>query len=209
MLWLLLRSPLSLSLSLSPSFRSFYLFLSLSPLCFLLNILIPLLLSTITLFSFSVSVFLSFSLSLSLHHLSTTSNLGKGEPGLCGQAAVPAAVSVARQALFPSPHHGLPVVRGALNLISIQFNSIQFFGSFHTEQYNVYCFSNYLCHQLFVQSGCFQLINLSYRFRLYACPVEIGKELAVSHAPPFVSVDVQCSIAILHTYIFICSCYLA
>ena len=33
--------------------------------------------------------------------------------------------------------------------------------------------------------------------------MEIGKELAVSHAPPFVSVDVQGSIAILYKYIVI------
>ena len=31
---------------------------------------------------------------------------------------------------------------------SNQFNSIQFFISIHTEQYNFYCFSNYLCHYL-------------------------------------------------------------
>ena len=35
-----------------------------------------------------------------------------------------------------------------------------------------------------------------YRLLQYACPMEVGKGLAISHAPPW-SVDVQCSIALL------------
>ena len=38
-------------------------------------------------------------------------------------------------------------------------NSIQFFISFHTEQYNMYCFQIiYVINKLFIQSICFQLI---------------------------------------------------
>ena len=67
----------------------------------------------------------------------------------------------------------------------------------------MYCFQIiYVIIKLFIQFVGFQIIihDISFK-RLYACPVEIGKELAVILALPFMSVDVQCSIAILYIYI--------
>ena len=42
----------------------------------------------------------------------------------------------------------------------------------------------YVINKLYVQSVCFQSYYSWYQFLQYACPVEIEKELAISHAPP-------------------------
>ena len=66
-------------------------------------------------------------------------------------------------------------------------NSIQFTSLFHFAQSNRKSTVFQIIHiinKLYIQSGCFQLIIHDIGFIDMHCPVEIGKELAISHAPP-------------------------
>ena len=55
--------------------------------------------------------------------------------------------------------------------------------------------------EIYLFYSCYSLYPLLH----YVCPAEIGKDFAISHAPPNRIVDVQCSIALLNIYIYIIS----
>ena len=84
-------------------------------------------------------------------------------------------------------------------LVERRINS-QFYSSFNFTQGKGNTNYTILHIILYKTYNLFYLYYSCYHLLQYACPVEIGKELAISHAPPEWSVDVQCSIALLFIY---------